>query len=42
MAERTAGLTNPDDAPAVPEHPVSLRAAEPLRVPQVLLLAPPV
>jgi hypothetical protein len=24
MAERTAGLTNPDDAPAVPEHPVSV------------------
>ena len=23
MADRTAGLTDPDDAPAVPEHPVS-------------------
>jgi hypothetical protein len=23
MAERTTGLTDPDDAPAVPEHPVS-------------------
>ena len=23
MAERTEGLTDPDDAPAVPEHPVS-------------------
>ena len=23
MAERSAGLTDPDDAPAVPEHPVS-------------------
>src|SRR3984893_1096098 len=24
MAERTAGLTDPDDAPVVPEHPVSV------------------
>src|SRR6202030_4273355 len=24
LAERTAGLTDPDDAPAVPEHPVSV------------------
>ena len=23
LAERTAGLTDPDDAPAAPEHPVS-------------------
>ena len=23
LAERTEGLTDPDDAPAVPEHPVS-------------------
>ena len=23
LADRTAGLTDPDDAPAVPEHPVS-------------------
>jgi hypothetical protein len=23
MAERTEGLTDPDDTPAVPEHPVS-------------------
>jgi hypothetical protein len=23
MADRTAGLTDPDDTPAVPEHPVS-------------------
>jgi hypothetical protein len=23
LAERTAGLTDPDDAPPVPEHPVS-------------------
>ena len=23
MADRAAGLTDPDDAPAVPEHPVS-------------------
>ena len=24
MADRTEGLTDPDDAPAVPEHPVSV------------------
>ena len=23
MADRTGGLTDPDDAPAAPEHPVS-------------------
>jgi hypothetical protein len=23
MADRNGGLTDPDDAPAVPEHPVS-------------------
>src|ERR1700738_5201126 len=26
MADRNAGLTDPDDAPAAPEHPVSLTA----------------